>query len=106
MKYGAQGCRWAVYHKVYSLFTDGRRVPAKIRQGDFVFHCILPQGTSLSQKRGNPMQASKIIKEFDEVKWSWQDRCCRSTDRPDASRSDRPDDYTETAGRMENKEIV
>src|SRR5690606_16895241 len=36
--------------------------------GDFAFHCILPQGTSLSQSIETSMQASRIIKEFDEVK--------------------------------------
>lgn len=37
-------------------------------EGDFAFHCILPQGTSLSQSIETSMQASRIIKEFDEVK--------------------------------------
>lgn len=37
-------------------------------EGDFAFHCILPQGTSLSQSLETSMQASRIIKEFDEVK--------------------------------------
>ena len=40
----------------------------KLGEGDFAFHCILPQGTSLSQSLETSMQASKIIKEFDEVK--------------------------------------
>lgn len=40
----------------------------KLREGDFAFHCILPQGTSLSQSLETSMQASEIIKEFDEVK--------------------------------------
>lgn len=40
----------------------------KLGEGDFAFHCILPQGTSLSQSVETSMQASKIIKSFDEVK--------------------------------------
>jgi len=40
----------------------------KLREGDFAFHCILPQGTSLSQSLETSMLASRIIKEFDEVK--------------------------------------
>lgn len=40
----------------------------KLGEGDFAFHCILPQGTSLSQSLETSMQASKIIKGFDEVK--------------------------------------
>jgi Cu/Ag efflux pump CusA len=38
------------------------------KEGDFAFHCILPQGTSLSQSLETSMQASRLIKEFDEVK--------------------------------------
>lgn len=40
----------------------------RLGEGDFAFHCILPQGTSLSQSLETSMQASRIIKEFDEVK--------------------------------------
>ena len=40
----------------------------KLGEGDFAFHCILPQGTSLSQSIETSMKASKIIKSFDEVK--------------------------------------
>lgn len=40
----------------------------KLGEGDFAFHCILPQGTSLSQSIETSMQASRLIKEFDEVK--------------------------------------
>lgn len=40
----------------------------KLGEGDFAFHCILPQGTSLSQSLETSMQASRIIKEFDEVR--------------------------------------
>lgn len=45
----------------------GEFIPT-LQEGDFAFHCILPQGTSLSQSIETSMQASRIIKEFDEVK--------------------------------------
>lgn len=45
----------------------GEFIPT-LQEGDFAFHCILPQGTSLSQSIETSMQASRLIKEFDEVK--------------------------------------
>ncbi|MFD1630777.1 CusA/CzcA family heavy metal efflux RND transporter [Pseudopedobacter beijingensis] len=45
----------------------GEFIP-NLEEGDYAFHCILPQGTSLSQSLETSMQASRIIKEFDEVK--------------------------------------
>ena len=45
----------------------GEFIPT-LGEGDFAFHCILPQGTSLSQSVETSMQASRIIKRFDEVK--------------------------------------
>lgn len=45
----------------------GEFIP-QLQEGDFAFHCILPQGSSLSQSIETSMQASRIIKEFDEVK--------------------------------------
>lgn len=45
----------------------GEFIP-KLEEGDFAFHCILPQGTSLSQSIETSMQAARIIKTFDEVK--------------------------------------
>ena len=45
----------------------GEFIPT-LQEGDFAFHCILPQGTSLSQSIETSMQASRILKEFDEVK--------------------------------------
>ena len=45
----------------------GEFIPT-LQEGDFAFHCILPQGTSLSQSIETSMQASRIIKQFDEVK--------------------------------------
>jgi len=45
----------------------GEFIP-QLQEGDYAFHCILPQGSSLSQSIETSMQASRIIKEFDEVK--------------------------------------
>lgn len=45
----------------------GEFIPT-LAEGDFAFHCILPQGTSLTQSIETSMQASRIIKEFPEVK--------------------------------------
>lgn len=45
----------------------GEFIPT-LTEGDFAFHCILPQGTSLSQSIETSMQASRLIKEFEEVK--------------------------------------
>ncbi|MBL7914453.1 MAG: CusA/CzcA family heavy metal efflux RND transporter [Bacteroidia bacterium] len=45
----------------------GEFIPT-LTEGDFAFHCILPQGTSLSQSIETSMQASRIVKQFDEVK--------------------------------------
>jgi len=51
------------------IFTrmGGEFIP-QLEEGDYAFHCILPQGSSLSQSIETSMQASKIIKEFPEVK--------------------------------------
>jgi cobalt-zinc-cadmium resistance protein CzcA len=45
----------------------GEFIPT-LAEGDFAFHCILPQGTSLSQSIETSMQASRIVRQFDEVK--------------------------------------
>ncbi|MBK1440352.1 CusA/CzcA family heavy metal efflux RND transporter [Parapedobacter sp. ISTM3] len=45
----------------------GEFIP-QLEEGDFAFHCILPQGTSLSQSVETSMLASRIIKQLDEVK--------------------------------------
>lgn len=39
-----------------------------LAEGDYAFHCILPQGTSLSQSVETSMHASRIALEFPEVK--------------------------------------
>ncbi len=53
---------------IYLFSNMGGEFLPKLGEGDFAFHCILPQGTSLSQSIETSMQVSKIIKEFDEVK--------------------------------------
>lgn len=54
-----------------SLFVfkilGGEFIP-QLQEGDYAFHCILPQGSSLNQSIETSMQASRIIKQFDEVK--------------------------------------
>ncbi|MGX5817083.1 CusA/CzcA family heavy metal efflux RND transporter [Chitinophaga lutea] len=45
----------------------GEFIP-QLEEGDYAFHCILPQGTSLSQSIETSMQASRIVREFPEVK--------------------------------------
>jgi heavy metal efflux system protein len=45
----------------------GEFIPT-LSEGDFAFQCFLPQGTSLLQSVETSMQASRLIKEFDEVK--------------------------------------
>lgn len=44
----------------------GEFIP-QLQEGDYAFHCILPPGSSLSQSIETSMQASRIIKEFEEV---------------------------------------
>lgn len=59
----------AVFGIAIFFFTKlgGEFIP-QLREGDYAFHCILPQGTSLSQSIETSMQASRIIKSFPEVK--------------------------------------
>ncbi|WDF70499.1 CusA/CzcA family heavy metal efflux RND transporter [Sphingobacterium oryzagri] len=45
----------------------GEFIP-QLQEGDFAFHCILPQGSSLSQSIETSMKASRMLKSFDEVK--------------------------------------
>jgi cobalt-zinc-cadmium resistance protein CzcA len=63
------GVTVAVFVVSVFLFSrmGGEFIPT-LQEGDFAFHCILPQGTSLSQSLETSMQASRLIKEFDEVK--------------------------------------
>jgi cobalt-zinc-cadmium resistance protein CzcA len=63
------GATVAVFIISVFLFSKmgGEFIPT-LQEGDFAFHCILPQGTSLSQSLETSMQASRLIKAFDEVK--------------------------------------
>ncbi|WP_079640795.1 CusA/CzcA family heavy metal efflux RND transporter [Sphingobacterium nematocida] len=55
----------------FSMFLfsrmGGEFIP-QLEEGDYAFHCILPQGSSLNQSIETSMKASRIIKEFDEVR--------------------------------------
>ena len=44
----------------------GEFIP-QLQEGDYALHCILPQGTSLSQSIETSMLASRILKTFPEV---------------------------------------
>lgn len=58
----------AIFGLSIFLFSrmGGEFIP-QLEEGDFAFHCILPQGTSLSQSIETSMQASRLIKSFPEV---------------------------------------
>ncbi|MBS1763806.1 MAG: CusA/CzcA family heavy metal efflux RND transporter [Bacteroidetes bacterium] len=53
---------------VFVFSRMGSEFIPTLQEGDYAFHCILPQGTSLSQSIETSMQAMRIIKKFDEVK--------------------------------------
>lgn len=40
----------------------------QLQEGDYAFHCILPQGASLAQSIETSMEAARILKKFPEVK--------------------------------------
>lgn len=69
IKYWLVGITVAVFGFSLFLFSrmGGEFIP-QLQEGDFAFHCILPQGSSLSQSIETSMQASRIVKQFDEVK--------------------------------------
>lgn len=60
----------AVILLAISLFIfsrmGGEFIP-QLQEGDYAFHCILPQGTSLTQSVETSMKVSRIIKSFPEV---------------------------------------
>lgn len=68
-KYSIVGITVAVFIACIFIFKNlgGEFIP-QLQEGDFAFHCILPQGSSLNQSIETSMQASRIIKQFDEVK--------------------------------------
>lgn len=69
IKYWLVGVTVTVFALTLFLFSrmGGEFIP-QLQEGDFAFHCILPQGSSLNQSIETSMQASRIIKQFDEVK--------------------------------------
>lgn len=69
MKYAVVGGAVALLAIALVLFgrMGGEFIP-QLQEGDYAFHCILPQGTSLTQSVETSMQASRIIKSFPEVK--------------------------------------
>ncbi|MFY1045817.1 CusA/CzcA family heavy metal efflux RND transporter [Chryseobacterium sp. GP-SGM7] len=69
IKYWFVGITVALFAVCLLLFKNmgGEFIP-RLQEGDYAFHCILPQGSSLSQSIETSMQASRIIKQFNEVK--------------------------------------
>jgi len=69
IKYLVVSVTLAVFIVTVFIFKNmgGEFIP-QLQEGDYAFHCILPQGSSLSQSIETSMQASRIIKEFEEVK--------------------------------------
>ena len=69
LKYAVVGGAVALLALALVIFgrMGGEFIP-QLQEGDYAFHCILPQGTSLTQSVETSMQASRIIKSFPEVK--------------------------------------
>jgi len=69
LKYAVVGGAVALLTVALMIFgrMGGEFIP-QLQEGDYAFHCILPQGTSLTQSVETSMQASRIIKTFPEVK--------------------------------------
>jgi cobalt-zinc-cadmium resistance protein CzcA len=69
VKYAIVGITVSIFVASLLIFSrmGGEFIP-QLQEGDFAFHCILPQGSSLSQSIETSMQASRMIREFDEVK--------------------------------------
>jgi cobalt-zinc-cadmium resistance protein CzcA len=69
LKYWVVGLTVAVFAFSIFIFSrmGGEFIPT-LQEGDFAFHCILPQGTSLSQSVETSMQASRLVRTFPEVK--------------------------------------
>jgi cobalt-zinc-cadmium resistance protein CzcA len=69
IKYAVVGGAVALLAVALVIFSrmGGEFIP-QLQEGDYAFHCILPQGTSLTQSVETSMQASRIIKSFPEVK--------------------------------------
>ncbi|MBN9484338.1 CusA/CzcA family heavy metal efflux RND transporter [Chitinophaga sp. 212800010-3] len=69
IKYIVVGVTVGIFAIAIFFFSrmGGEFIP-QLQEGDYAFHCILPQGSSLNQSIETSMQASRIIKQFDEVK--------------------------------------
>lgn len=69
IKYWLVAATIVVFAVCIFLFSrmGGEFIP-QLQEGDFAFHCILPQGSSLNQSIETSMQASRIIRQFEEVK--------------------------------------
>lgn len=69
MKYAVVAIAGIITAVSIFIFTrmGGEFIP-QLEEGDYAFHCILPQGSSLSQSLETSMQASRIIRSFPEVK--------------------------------------
>lgn len=69
MKYLVVGLTIGLFAFALIVFSrmGGEFIP-QLQEGDYAFHCILPQGSSLSQSIETSMQASRIIRSFPEVK--------------------------------------
>jgi len=67
-KYAVVSIAIALMAIAFFIFSrmGGEFIP-QLQEGDYAFHCILPQGTSLTQSVETSMQASRIIKSFPEV---------------------------------------
>lgn len=68
-KYVVVGVSVALLAVTLLVFSrmGGEFIP-QLQEGDYAFHCILPQGSSLSQSIETSMQASRILRQFPEVK--------------------------------------
>lgn len=69
IKYGVVCITIIVFAVTIYFFSNlgGEFIPT-LQEGDFAFHCILPQGSSLSQSIETSMQASRVALQFSEVK--------------------------------------
>lgn len=67
-KYAFVGTTLGLFLGSLLLFrTLGAEFIPQLQEGDFAFHCLLPQGSSLSQSIETSMQAERILKKFKEV---------------------------------------
>ncbi len=68
VKYAVVGVAVALLATTIIVFSrmGGEFIP-QLQEGDYAFHCILPQGTSLTQSVETSMQASRLLRSFPEV---------------------------------------